>query len=133
MSDGLLNKNVLIILLSAKTCHKTKNNINNTICVINIFIFASQENVFLIQKTDMEEIIMRKITLKDIENARETIEGIVKKTDLNRSMKLSDSTKANVFLKCENLQKTGSFKVRGACNKIANRSNYSNACYCSKS
>lgn len=62
---------------------------------------------------------MRKITLKDIENARETIEGIVKKTDLNRSMKLSDSTKANVFLKCENLQKTGSFKVRGACNKIA--------------
>ena len=24
------------------------------------------------------------------------------------------------FYKCENLQKTGSFKVRGACNKIAN-------------
>ena len=29
-------------------------------------------------------------------------------------------TGANVYYKCENLQKTGSFKVRGACNKIAN-------------
>ncbi|MDO7204151.1 pyridoxal-phosphate dependent enzyme [Paraclostridium bifermentans] len=28
-------------------------------------------------------------------------------------------TGANVYYKCENLQKTGSFKVRGACNKIA--------------
>ena len=33
---------------------------------------------------------------------------------------LSAMTGANVFYKCENLQKTGSFKVRGACNKIAN-------------
>ena len=29
-------------------------------------------------------------------------------------------TGANIYYKCENLQKTGSFKVRGACNKIAN-------------
>ena len=29
-------------------------------------------------------------------------------------------TGANVYYKCENLQKTGSFKMRGACNKIAN-------------
>ena len=36
------------------------------------------------------------------------------------SAKLSQMTGANVYYKCENLQKTGSFKVRGACNKIAN-------------
>ena len=62
---------------------------------------------------------MNKVTLKDIKNARETIEDIVRKTDLIESMKMSDIVNANVFYKCENLQKTGSFKVRGACNKIA--------------
>lgn len=36
------------------------------------------------------------------------------------SAKLSSMTGANIYYKCENLQKTGSFKVRGACNKIAN-------------
>ncbi|MEF9990771.1 MAG: threonine ammonia-lyase [Romboutsia sp.] len=60
------------------------------------------------------------VTLQDIKEARETIKGIVKKTDILESAKLSQETGANVFYKCENLQKTGSFKVRGACNKIAN-------------
>ena len=63
---------------------------------------------------------MTKITLQDIQQARETIKDIVKKTDVLESVKLSAMTGANVFYKCENLQKTGSFKVRGACNKIAN-------------
>ncbi|MGL6107593.1 threonine ammonia-lyase [Romboutsia sp.] len=63
---------------------------------------------------------MTKVTLQDIQEARETIKDIVKKTDILESVKLSDMTGANVFYKCENLQKTGSFKVRGACNKIAN-------------
>ena len=63
---------------------------------------------------------MTKITLQDIKDARETIKDIVKKTDVLESTRLSNMTGANVFYKCENLQKTGSFKVRGACNKIAN-------------
>lgn len=63
---------------------------------------------------------MTKVTLQDVQQARETIKDIVKKTDLLESAKLSAKTGANVFYKCENLQKTGSFKLRGACNKIAN-------------
>ena len=63
---------------------------------------------------------MTKVTLKDVQEAKKTIKGIVKKTDILESVKLSDMTNANVYFKCENLQKTGSFKVRGACNKIAN-------------
>ncbi len=63
---------------------------------------------------------MTKVTLQDIKDARETIKDIVKKTDVLESTRLSNATGANVFYKCENLQKTGSFKVRGACNKIAN-------------
>jgi threonine dehydratase len=62
---------------------------------------------------------MTKLTLQDVQQARETIKDIVKKTDLLESVKLSQKTGANVYYKCENLQKTGSFKVRGACNKIA--------------
>lgn len=65
---------------------------------------------------------MTKVTLQDIKNAKETIKDIVKQTDILESVKLSSMTGANVFYKCENLQKTGSFKLRGACNKIANLS-----------
>ncbi|MGL5330480.1 MAG: threonine ammonia-lyase [Peptostreptococcaceae bacterium] len=63
---------------------------------------------------------MEKVTLKDIQQAEETIKDIVKKTDILESVKLSNMTNAHIYYKCENLQKTGSFKVRGACNKIAN-------------
>lgn len=63
---------------------------------------------------------MTKVTLEDVKKAQETIKDIVKKTDVLESTKLSSMTGANVYYKCENLQKTGSFKVRGACNKIAN-------------
>ncbi|WP_343336916.1 L-threonine dehydratase catabolic TdcB [Terrisporobacter petrolearius] len=63
---------------------------------------------------------MTKVTLQDIQKAQETIKDIVKKTDILESTKLSIMTGANVYYKCENLQKTGSFKVRGASNKIAN-------------
>ena len=63
---------------------------------------------------------MTKVTLEDVKKAQETIKEIVKKTDVLESTKLSSMTGANVYYKCENLQKTGSFKVRGACNKIAN-------------
>lgn len=63
---------------------------------------------------------MIKVTLQDVQKAQDTIKDIVKKTDILESVKLSQITGANVFYKCENLQKTGSFKIRGACNKIAN-------------
>ena len=63
---------------------------------------------------------MTKVTLDDVKKAQDTIKDIVKKTDILESTKLSSMTGANVYYKCENLQKTGSFKVRGACNKIAN-------------
>ena len=63
---------------------------------------------------------MTKVTLQDIKDAKETIKDIVKKKDILESANLSAMTGANVFYKCENLQKTGSFKLRGACNKIAN-------------
>lgn len=62
---------------------------------------------------------MEKVTLEDVKEARETIKDIVLKTDILENVRLSEKTGARVWYKCENLQRTGSFKIRGACNKIA--------------
>lgn len=60
------------------------------------------------------------VTLKDIQSARENIKDVIDATKLINSKKIDDLSNNKVFLKCENLQKTGSFKIRGAYNKIAN-------------
>jgi threonine dehydratase len=57
------------------------------------------------------------IPLKLIEEARERIKGTVLRTPLVRLN--VDDAPADIFLKLENLQPTGSFKVRGASNAIA--------------
>lgn len=58
------------------------------------------------------------IKLIDILKASDNIKGIVRKTPLEYSYHLSKLTDANIYLKLENQQKTGSFKLRGATNKI---------------
>ncbi|SHF13158.1 threonine dehydratase [Desulforamulus putei DSM 12395] len=61
----------------------------------------------------------RFVTLKDILAARERLQGISRRTTLEPAEFFSQMTGSTVFLKLENLQKTGSFKLRGAYNKIA--------------
>tara|TARA_B100000287_G_scaffold261786_1_gene246286 strand:+ start:738 stop:1682 length:945 start_codon:yes stop_codon:yes gene_type:complete len=51
------------------------------------------------------------------------IKNYIVKTPLKFSERLSKETNSNIFLKLENIQKTGSFKARGALNKILNISN----------
>ena len=51
--------------------------------------------------------------------AKERLASVVQKTPLDYSTTFSAITGGDVYLKCENMQKTGSFKVRGAYNKIA--------------
>jgi threonine dehydratase len=58
------------------------------------------------------------ITLDDIRSARERIAGRVARTPLVSSATLSARLGAQVFLKLELFQKTVSFKVRGAFNKV---------------
>lgn len=57
------------------------------------------------------DIPSSKISLDNIKN-------YIEKTPLKHSERLSKETNSNIFLKLENLQKTGSFKARGALNKI---------------
>lgn len=56
--------------------------------------------------------------LSDIIKARETIAGLVKKTELRECPFLSKITGGQVHLKLENLQVTHAFKIRGAFNKL---------------
>ena len=59
------------------------------------------------------------ISLADILAARERVRDSVYLSPCTRSQMLSDATGLDLFLKLENLQMTGSFKERGALNKIA--------------
>jgi threonine dehydratase len=57
--------------------------------------------------------------LKEIQEARARLEGIARMTPVYGSETLSKIIGREVALKAENLQRTGSFKIRGAVNKIA--------------
>ena len=59
------------------------------------------------------------ISVREIRDAAEKISGFVHMTPLIHSRSFSQMTGAEIYLKAENLQKTGSFKVRGAFNKLS--------------
>ena len=58
------------------------------------------------------------ITPRDISRARQRIAPLVRRTPLLHSRALSERTSTAVYLKLENLQETGSFKIRGAANRL---------------
>lgn len=59
------------------------------------------------------------VTLADIEHARELLSEIIALTPIESSRALGRMTGSEVFFKCENLQRAGSFKVRGAYVRMA--------------
>lgn len=58
------------------------------------------------------------VTLADVQAAAERIAGVVNRTPLIPDPDLSEEVGGRVWLKCESLQKAGSFKARGASNFI---------------
>jgi threonine dehydratase len=59
------------------------------------------------------------VTVDDVRAAQDLLSGVVRPTPLEYSRALSDRVGTEVFLKCENLQRAGSFKIRGAYTRIA--------------
>jgi threonine dehydratase len=59
------------------------------------------------------------VTFQDIESARKRIEGAVYYSPCPASIPLSEITGMKIFCKLDNLQRTGSFKERGARNALA--------------
>ncbi|HWS91482.1 MAG TPA: threonine/serine dehydratase, partial [Mycobacterium sp.] len=62
------------------------------------------------------------MTLDQINTAADRLKPVVQPTPVIASRMVSDCAGEQVWLKCENLQRTGSFKTRGAYNRIANLS-----------
>ncbi|MCV3380976.1 threonine ammonia-lyase [Campylobacter sp. IFREMER_LSEM_CL2127] len=60
------------------------------------------------------------VELNKIYQAKQKIADFVLKTPFVHSSFLSEFLETDIFLKCENLQKTGAYKIRGAYNTIAN-------------
>jgi len=61
--------------------------------------------------------------LQDIRSAHQRIRPFIHKTPVLTSIALNQMVGARLFFKCENFQKTGAFKFRGACNAIFSLSN----------
>jgi len=68
------------------------------------------------------------INLTNIHQAREAIKNVAAKTPLSFAPYLSEITEADIYLKKENLQVTGAFKIRGAYNKIASLTDAQREC-----
>lgn len=62
---------------------------------------------------------MALVTIDDVRAAAVRLNGVLEATPVERSRAISSEVGADVWLKCENLQRTGSFKLRGAYNRIA--------------
>ncbi|MDQ3758974.1 MAG: pyridoxal-phosphate dependent enzyme, partial [Actinomycetota bacterium] len=61
----------------------------------------------------------RPITIANVRSAAERLAGIAYRTPVLSSPALDELAGAEVLLKCENLQRTGSFKFRGAYNAVS--------------
>jgi threonine dehydratase len=59
------------------------------------------------------------VTADDVQRARGAIADVAKRTPVLPSLTLTEQVGADVTLKAESLQRTGSFKLRGALNKLA--------------
>lgn len=60
-----------------------------------------------------------KVTLADVRAARDLLTGVIRPTPLKFNRGVSDHVGADVYLKCENLQRAGSFKIRGAYTRMS--------------
>ncbi len=62
------------------------------------------------------------VTLDNIKEAKENLKDVAQNTPLTLAPILSELFRSEIYFKKENLQLTGSFKLRGAYNRIANLS-----------
>jgi threonine dehydratase len=58
------------------------------------------------------------VTLHDIQQAAQRIQPYIHRTPVLTNESLNDQVGAQVFFKCENMQKVGAFKFRGGCNTV---------------
>ncbi|EFA82100.1 serine racemase [Heterostelium album PN500] len=79
-------------------------------CIDNIELTVSQSQT----KSDGEFAV----TFEDIKDAYDRIKPYVHKTPVMTSKAINEIAGKDLYFKCENLQKVGAFKFRGACNAV---------------
>ncbi|ABA22362.1 Pyridoxal-5'-phosphate-dependent enzyme, beta subunit [Trichormus variabilis ATCC 29413] len=62
---------------------------------------------------------LNSVTITDVQAAQQRLAGIAHRTPVLTSTTVNDRTHNQVFFKCENFQRTGAFKFRGAYNALA--------------
>ncbi|CEA07447.1 L-threonine dehydratase catabolic TdcB [Arthrobacter saudimassiliensis] len=67
----------------------------------------------------MTDLPLLPVTIDDVEAAAKLLDGVIERTPIEASRALGRMTGGEVFFKCENLQRAGSFKVRGAYVRMA--------------
>ncbi|MEO7630411.1 MAG: threonine ammonia-lyase [Mycobacteriales bacterium] len=67
----------------------------------------------------MQSVVTPRVSVQDIEEAQRVLVGVSVVTPVEHSRQLSAAVGGAVAFKCENLQRTGSFKIRGAYVRIA--------------
>src|SRR5579862_7073397 len=60
-----------------------------------------------------------KVTTQQIDEAAKRLEGVIVRTSLQYSKRMSEKFHAKIYMKREDLQEVRSFKIRGAYNKIS--------------
>ena len=68
---------------------------------------------------DSAALVVAGPTLADFEEARKVVSKVAQVTPMEVSRYLGELLGTQVFLKCENLQRTGSYKIRGAFNRMS--------------
>lgn len=66
-----------------------------------------------------KSVVLAGPTLTEFEETRKTVSLVTQKTPMEYSRYLSSILGSDVFMKCENLQRTGSYKLRGAYNRLS--------------
>lgn len=73
---------------------------------------------FILARVSSSNIAAPAVTIDDVRAAAERIRPFVHRTPLLASRSLSEAIGSEIRLKCENLQRAGSFKIRGAMNAL---------------
>src|SRR5690554_6663316 len=81
---------------------------------------AIRKSLFVGAGITMTQVLPR---YQDVQEAAERLRGVVHRTPVLTSQTLNGRLEAEVFFKCENLQRVGAFKFRGAYNAIAKLGN----------
>src|SRR5438874_6339074 len=69
-----------------------------------------------------QQVAQLAITIDDVRQAAERLRGVANRTPVVTSRTVDACVGAQVFFKCENLQRGGAFKFRGAYNRLADLS-----------